>query len=585
MQSMTMLTLLAITGVMATEATRTLFGNGRVSAASHKKKHHHHHNGFFEVLLKDFHEHPKDEKEFNTRCEKIVVELLPELREEYTQKQVPTVLRDSCEVMRHKEDFIKDEHGNKLTEPVLNRAQVQCKYFATQLSDQYAGKKDYGGWCKSVFDYLTHISISSEEVSRRIKERNVARANLQKIKEEWDRFRDIKGKAWAQRNKFKRHLSDFEDDYTFGAPSPAKNKDAAPASDGDNSTAGKNITGDAADVEWEEEEEDDDEDDDKWRKCCPKGCKVCPGFNLKEGIVRASGSVNFMKTVTEASEEAEDTDSEDSEEASEDGDAEEESDEDSDEDAEDEEELMEDDDDSEEADEEESGDEDDDEAEEAEEDADEDDKDEDPLETAAKVSLLQRRHHSKPSTKSTKKNVSPAKKKHTSPAKKKKLSAKKNATMPFSVSEPVHLRGGFYYLLTREFQRLPKTEEFLDRCTKVISKLMPDLHEEYTWKQVPNVLKHDCEVYATKTDFKTERMQLDHAGKSCKFFAKRLAQRFKTDKDYKEWCSNVYAHLLRESDMKGLTDKQKELLKTHKNFGKEIYDLEDDCCPANCRMC
>merc|ERR1719487_353244 len=232
-----------------------------------------------------------------------------------------------------------------------------------------------------------------------------------------------------------------------------KNKDAAPASDGDNSTAGKNITGDAADVEWEEEEEDDDEDADKWRKCCPKGCKVCPGFNLKEGIVRASGSVNFMKTVTEASEEAEDTDSEDSEEASEDGDAEEESDEDSDEDAEDEEELMEDDDDSEEADEEESGDDDDDEAEEAEEDADED---EDPLETAAKVSLLQRRHHSKPSTKSTKKNVSPAKKETHFPCQEEKIVCKEerhNAILSVRTSPSAR------WLLLSAYQRVPEAAE------------------------------------------------------------------------------------------------------------------------------
>merc|ERR1719473_2581379 len=145
-----MLALLVIMSFMATDATRTLFGNGRVSAASDKKKKHHknHHKHFFEMIIKDFQEHPKDEAKFNAKCTEIVSTLLPDLREEYTEKQLPTVLRDSCEVMRHKEDFRKDEDGKKVTEPVLNRAQVQCKYFATQLTNEFEGKKDYGGWCK-----------------------------------------------------------------------------------------------------------------------------------------------------------------------------------------------------------------------------------------------------------------------------------------------------------------------------------------------------------------------------------------------------------------------------------------------------
>ena len=43
-----------------------------------------------------------------------------------------------------------------------------------------------------------------------MKERNIARANLQKVIKQWNDYRDLKGKAWAQRNKFKRHLEDWE---------------------------------------------------------------------------------------------------------------------------------------------------------------------------------------------------------------------------------------------------------------------------------------------------------------------------------------------------------------------------------------
>merc|ERR1719160_632381 len=477
------------------------------------------------MLLKDFQEHPKDKAGFTAKCTDIVTGLLPELREEYTETQLPTVLRDSCEVMRHKEDFRKDEDGTKVTEPVLNRAQVQCKYFATELTKEYDGKKKYDGWCKRVFKYLTEVSIPREEVARRIKERNIARANLQKLQAEWDAFRDLKGKAWMRRNKFKRELSDWKKDGAFGvgvAPKSTAKADEAKDEDEEEDDDKDSKDGDPDGVDGED---DDDAnatmvDDNEWRKCCPKGCKVCSGFNLQNGVVRAvsfHGAASAVKM--EDNEEAEDNE-----------------------------------DDVEEADEE-----------------DDDDDNDDVFEAIAKTSLLQRNHSPKKKAKANAKA-----------SKKKALPAKRNKT---DATVPAHLTGGFFYLLTKEFSRLPKTEEFLGRCSKVVSKLMPDLHEEYTWKQVPFVLKHDCEVYATKTDFKTKRMELHHAEKSCKFFAKRLADRFKGDKDYKEWCSNVYAHLLRESDGKGLTDKQKKLLKTHKNFGKEIYNLDDECCPANCRMC
>lgn len=597
---MALFALLVISGFLTADAARTFFSNGRVSVASHKKKHHHHkhHNHyFFESLIKDFEAHPKEEPAFVKECTRIVGDLLPELREEYTERQVPFVLRHSCEVMRHKEDFRKDEHGKSYAEPVVNRAQVQCKYFATQLTKEFGGKKKYGGWCKSVFQYLTHVSIPKEEVSRLLKERNIAATNLQKVKEEWDAFRDLKGKAWFNRNKFKRHLEPWAGDGGFDS-------DLDLSSDKKDGASSGLKEEDSDDAESAEEEEDEDEDEatnstDKWRKCCPKGCKVCSGFKLKKGIVRAQLFVNSDSKVInmahqESSAEAEDTEEAADEDGEADADEDEEADADEDSDADEEgdsdqvsaEDSEED---SEEAAEEESeqkedeaeDEEDTEDAKEAE--ADEDEEAEAQEEEVEETSLIQRnlRHAKKHHGNHTKSNST---KSHVKSAKKK--TQKEQAVQKAVHKEkPIHLSGGLWNLINTEFERLPKTDEFLSRCHKVISKLMPDLHEEYTWKQVPFVLKHDCEVYATKTDFKTDRMKMDHAGKTCRFFAKRLADRFKTDKDYKQWCKNVYGHLLRESGSMELTDKQKKLLKETKNFGKEIYELDDACCPSNCRMC
>merc|ERR1719409_95927 len=125
----------------------------------------------------------------------------------------------------------------------------------------------------------------------------------------------------------------------------------------------------------------------------------------------------------------------------------------------------------------------------------------------------------------------------------------------------------------------------MDRCTKVITNLMPVLEEEYTWKQVPSNLLHNCDVYSTKTDFKVPRMELKSAHKNCQFFAKRLGKEFQGKKDYKGWCADVYAQLLRESNADEMTDKQKEVLKNREDVSGKVYGAGGDCCPANCRVC
>jgi len=159
-----------------------------------------------------------------------------------------------------------------------------------------------------------------------------------------------------------------------------------------------------------------------------------------------------------------------------------------------------------------------------------------------------------------------------------------------------------YHVLIKEFERTDvfpshiKTKPFLDRCTDIIGGLMPKLQEEYTWPQVPSILLHECDVYRSAQDFKTEGKRMTHAVDSCRFFATRLANQFKGKQDYKAWCSNVYAQLLRDSGKEDLTDKQKALLKHRPDFKESIFDSKkfrhhgrkgaaNGCCPANCKMC
>merc|ERR1719161_3118915 len=101
-------------------------------------------------------------------------------------------------------------------------------------------------------------------------------------------------------------------------------------------------------------------------------------------------------------------------------------------------------------------DDDEDDVEEADEEDDDDDND-DVFEAIAKTSLLQRNHSPKKKAKANAKA-----------SKKKALPAKRNKT---DATVPAHLTGGFFYLLTKEFSRLPKTEEFLGRCSKVASSI------------------------------------------------------------------------------------------------------------------
>jgi len=162
--------------------------------------------------------------------------------------------------------------------------------------------------------------------------------------------------------------------------------------------------------------------------------------------------------------------------------------------------------------------------------------------------------------------------------------------------------GDIYHVLIKEFEKsnvFPshiKTKPFLDRCTDIISNLMPQLQDEYTYPQVPSILLHECDVYRSAEDFKTDEKHITHAVDSCRYFAKRLANQFTHHQDYRGWCANVYAQLLRDSGKTDLTDKQRALLKERPDFSDDIFEnkrfrvhgrkgASNGCCPANCRVC
>jgi hypothetical protein len=101
----------------------------------------------FQALLEDFNTDPKDPEKFSGQCSKLIGKLLPNLRREYTSRQVPDVLYHECDIHHTRTDFHK---GNMTAELEA----WQCRHFAGSLVNEFLGTKDYKGWCLSFFKYL-----------------------------------------------------------------------------------------------------------------------------------------------------------------------------------------------------------------------------------------------------------------------------------------------------------------------------------------------------------------------------------------------------------------------------------------------
>jgi len=168
----------------------------------------------------------------------------------------------------------------------------------------------------------------------------------------------------------------------------------------------------------------------------------------------------------------------------------------------------------------------------------------------------------------------------------------------------------FYMLLLKEWKEVPELGPFTERCVPLIEKLLPRLGNEYTKLQVPKVLLHECDVYATKTDYQVDGSSLETARGTCRISARELGEEYMGDKDYKAWCGNLHAyltdqfnfqkHLANRDQLTAEADrirdelaelrKQYEKVKAQKGCADDgaSKDCSKDalpCCPSTCRPC
>merc|ERR1719359_1528635 len=86
--------------------------------------------------------------------------------------------------------------------------------------------------------------------------------------------------------------------------------------------------------------------------------------------------------------------------------------------------------------------------------------------------------------------------------------------------------GNVFEALVDDFHRDPKDpEKFTGNCSALIGKLLPNLRREYTSRQVPDVLYHECDIYHTRTDFHKGNMTAELEAWQCRHFAGSLVNR------------------------------------------------------------
>lgn len=176
--------------------------------------------------------------------------------------------------------------------------------------------------------------------------------------------------------------------------------------------------------------------------------------------------------------------------------------------------------------------------------------------------------------------------------------------------------GTLFHKLLVDWKEVPDVESFTSRCVNLISKLMPTLRREYTAQNVPTVLIHECDVYATKEDYIVANFSsVQEARDSCRYSARRLGAEFLGGKDYKSWCLDLHAYLdeqrlrrQKKAEREGLMNEQQtlqaqldklkaeynEMLRKKESISGELDKLSRhltygneslQCCPSNCRPC
>lgn len=197
------------------------------------------------------------------------------------------------------------------------------------------------------------------------------------------------------------------------------------------------------------------------------------------------------------------------------------------------------------------------------------------------------------------------------PAAKVTVASAKHAVATKASKKP-KMSGGIFHMLLAEWEKVPDKATFLKDCEGILNKLLPELHREYTARNVPTVLYHECDIYATKTDFMTNNTSMEDAHSSCRFNAHRLGVEFLGNKDYAGWCEGVHQYLDQQSklhveraqnkealsDIEALRAELEELRKKYADLQREKHLIageldklgggiegEAQCCPKGCRPC
>jgi len=172
----------------------------------------------------------------------------------------------------------------------------------------------------------------------------------------------------------------------------------------------------------------------------------------------------------------------------------------------------------------------------------------------------------------------------------------------------------FFTLLMKEWKEVPELGPFTDACVGLVEKLLPRLRMEYTKLQVPKVLLHDCDVYATKTDYQVNKTDMDTARGTCRLSARELGDTYMSgEKNYKGWCTNLHVYLTDQANFHMSQADRDKLLSEAEQMRRELEELrrqyeemmkakgksvsipcssgKDDCkgglpcCPKTCKPC
>jgi len=150
-----------------------------------------------------------------------------------------------------------------------------------------------------------------------------------------------------------------------------------------------------------------------------------------------------------------------------------------------------------------------------------------------------------------------------------------------STSETVEAKSDsikiIFGMLFREWKELPEKVGFVENCTATVSKILPQLRKEYTARNVPGILDHECDTFRVATKFQVNGSKLETAKRQCRTCARHLGNEFmKPNKtgNYTAWCDEVHDHLEREANMLNMTSDAERFRKERDDIKAELQELK-----------